>query len=153
MRSVWVLPGYEIPGNRRRKAFRGFPSGYWIAKANYRMVSSASTGGCDPKIIEFEKTHTLPVPDVEPRILITSLSKKVPLAKAVANALKKLNQRGTLYGADVDSDCLGQYFVDSFWKMPRTTDSNLPAILDYCFENKIQASSPLEMVNWNLGAA
>jgi len=95
-----------------------------------------------PKIIEFEKTHTLPVPDVEPRILITSLSKKVPLAKAVANALKKLNQRGTLYGADVDSDCLGQYFVDSFWKMPRTTDSNLPAILDYCFENKITSIIP-----------
>ena len=51
-------------------------------------------------------------------VLISSVSRKVPLVKAVRRALEKVGVEGKIIGADADSECIGGYFVDQFWKMP-----------------------------------
>jgi carbamoyl-phosphate synthase large subunit len=45
-------------------------------------------------------------------VLISSLSRKVPLLTAFREA------GATVWGGDVDSDCVGRYFADGFWEMP-----------------------------------
>ena len=45
-------------------------------------------------------------------VLITSLSRKVPLVAAFRKA------GAFVWGADVDPGCVGRYFTDAFWEMP-----------------------------------
>ena len=52
------------------------------------------------------------------KILVTSISRKVPLLLAVKEAGRKLGREVTVTGADLDPACPGQYFTDSFWLMP-----------------------------------
>ena len=44
-------------------------------------------------------------------VLITSISRKVPLIKAVKKAFAKLGNSGKVYGADASVDCVGRFFV------------------------------------------
>ena len=57
-----------------------------------------------------------------PRILVTSLSKKVPLLRELDKALKKISKHSTIIGADIDKQCIGSYFVDEFWQMPALSE-------------------------------
>jgi carbamoyl-phosphate synthase large subunit len=75
-------------------------------------------------------------------VLVTSLSKKVPLVLEVRKALGKLNADGKIHGADHDPDCLGRYFVDAFWKMPLTHELAPEEVIGYCTENDIKAIIP-----------
>jgi carbamoyl-phosphate synthase large subunit len=52
-------------------------------------------------------------------VLITSLSRKVPLLKAFQQALSRSASGGTVWGADSDPECVGRYFADRFWSMPK----------------------------------
>lgn len=70
-------------------------------------------------------------------ILVTSISKKVPLLKAVKKAGWKLNQRCRLIGADTNDYCIGKFFVDEFWIIPRIEELNIDDIIKYCFKNNI----------------
>jgi len=47
-------------------------------------------------------------------ILVTSLSRKVPLLQALAAA----PGAGRVWGADSDPECVGRWFADGFWEMP-----------------------------------
>jgi carbamoyl-phosphate synthase large subunit len=75
-------------------------------------------------------------------VLVTSISKKVPLLQAVRKAMAKLGGDNRLFGADLDPGCIGSYFVDAFWKMPRTSELSAEELIDYCRRNGIRAIIP-----------
>lgn len=96
-----------------------------------------------PEIIKFEKekadTHSS---ETKFNILVTSISKKIPMIKAVKQSSKKFSDNIQLYGGDIDISCLCRYFVDKFWNMPRLESSALEGIIKYCHENNIRAIIP-----------
>lgn len=70
-------------------------------------------------------------------ILVTSISRKVPLIKAVKEAVRKLNPSLKVIGADVDKNIVGRYFVDEFWHMPLLSKLNIDDVINYCHLHKI----------------
>lgn len=75
-------------------------------------------------------------------ILVTSISKKVPLIKAVRCSLLDLSIEGIIIGGDTNPDCIGAYFVDQFWEMPPTDDITIDYLIDYCRVNHVKAIIP-----------
>ncbi len=75
-------------------------------------------------------------------ILVTSISKKVPLLNALKHALKTLNLPGTLIGADTNPACIGRHFVDAFWQMPLQADLTCDTVLSFCRDNQIKLIIP-----------
>ncbi len=75
-------------------------------------------------------------------VLVTSISKKVPMLKAVRYALNRWNNNGHLYGGDVNEACIGRYFVDHFWHMPRLSELTAGSLIEYCLEHGIKAIIP-----------
>lgn len=75
-------------------------------------------------------------------VLVTSISKKVPLLHAIRKALSRLGGDGLLYGADLDPDCIGSHFVDEFWQMPRTSELAVETLIENCRANGIRAIIP-----------
>lgn len=65
-------------------------------------------------------------------VLITSISKKVPLVKAVRRAVQKVDPSGQLTGGDSDQDCVGKYFVDQFWQMPKLQGLSPEEFIAHC---------------------
>lgn len=71
-------------------------------------------------------------------ILITSLSRKVPLLNAVREALLASQGGGLVWGADSDPECVGHYFADRFWPMPTLDrDDAARRVLDFCAAEEI----------------
>ena len=70
-------------------------------------------------------------------ILVTSISKKVPLLKAIKKAGLKLNQQCQIIGADINDNCIGKFFVDKFWLIPKIEELNINDIIEYCFKYSI----------------
>lgn len=75
-------------------------------------------------------------------ILITSISKKVPLIKAVKSAALKLNTNVKIYGADSNSNIVGKYFVDDYWQMPHIKNLAPQLLISFCKQNNITAIIP-----------
>jgi len=75
-------------------------------------------------------------------ILVTSISKKIPLIKALRKASQKVGNSGKIIGADVNEDCLGKHFVDDFWKMPKIGDLKIEELLEYCTQNRVSCIIP-----------
>ena len=71
-------------------------------------------------------------------VLITSLSAKVPLIQAFRDAL----DGGTLWGGDADPGCVGRYFCDRFWHMPRLSGGAEDAVLEFCVREEIRLLVP-----------
>lgn len=69
-------------------------------------------------------------------VLITSLSKKLPLIQAVRRAFQRI------HGADSSSSCIGQYGVDHFWHCPLLRDLSPEDMIAYCQEHAIAAIIP-----------
>lgn len=70
-------------------------------------------------------------------ILVTSISKKVPLIKAVKKAAKKFKKDCVIFGGDSNANIVGKYFVDYFWLMPRIDELKTETLIDYCNQNYI----------------
>ena len=70
-------------------------------------------------------------------VLVTSISHKVPMLKAVRRAMTDHQSGMLLYGGDSNSASPGRYFVDRYWKMPQLDDSKFGVVLDYCRRQKI----------------
>ena len=70
-------------------------------------------------------------------ILITSLSKKIPLAKAVKKAAQKFGTHVKVYGGDIDAACIGRHFVDEFWQMPPINALTNEVLIEYCKKHHI----------------
>lgn len=76
-------------------------------------------------------------------VLVTSISKKIPLLQAVSKAIEKIDEHcGPLYGSDSDVNCIGKYAVDHFWHSPQISKTQIATILDYCAQSKIKAVIP-----------
>ena len=75
-------------------------------------------------------------------VLVTSISKKVPLLNAVRKAMDKLGAGGRLHGADLDPECIGRHFVDAFWMIPPTRELTAEMLIEYCRSNGIRAIIP-----------
>ncbi|HEV8051129.1 MAG TPA: ATP-grasp domain-containing protein [Parachlamydiaceae bacterium] len=74
-------------------------------------------------------------------ILVTSISKKVPLLKAVRKSMEKLDL-GKVYGGDSNLSCIGRYFVDEFWHMPPQTALTVQDLISFCNTHAIKAIIP-----------
>lgn len=75
-------------------------------------------------------------------VLITSISKKIPLIRQVQKACNKLNLNSLVYGADANNEAIGKFFVDHFWHMPRLNDLMIDDLLNFCKSNNIRAIIP-----------
>lgn len=89
-----------------------------------------------PEIINYEQKKREKFEELR-NVLITSISKKVPLIKAVKRGVKKINSSIKVYGGDVDSNCIGKYFVDEFWQMPKLEELSEYDLLNFCKKNNI----------------
>ena len=96
-----------------------------------------------PEIIEYEKNNRLRASEPEPfNILVTSISRKIPLLKSVRKAAQKILPDIKIYGGDIDSTCIGKYFTDDFWSMPSISKLTEDDLLAYCRQNNIRCIIP-----------
>lgn len=82
---------------------------------------------------------------LEPRTvstLVTSLSTKAHIPKAVRSAMQALSIEGTVWGGDVDPQAVAQLEVDSFWEMPRLADVDGPELATACRDRGIRLLIP-----------
>lgn len=84
-----------------------------------------------PEIIDFEK-HQLSKTKNKYRnnILISSASRKIPLARSIIEAKKRLANDSSLYAGDVDKTALAQFVCDGFIELPKTTEDNINNFLE-----------------------
>ncbi len=75
-------------------------------------------------------------------ILITSIAAKVPLINCVLESKNKFDKSIRVYGADIDKSCIGQYFVDSFYIMPKINILKINDFIDGCNEKNIKYIIP-----------
>lgn len=75
-------------------------------------------------------------------VLVTSVSRKIPLVREVRKALEKFSPGSRIIGADCDAGCVGSYFVDAFWEMPLQEDLSVEELTDYCLKHQISAIIP-----------
>ncbi|NSL89781.1 GNAT family N-acetyltransferase [Chitinophaga sp. Mgbs1] len=75
-------------------------------------------------------------------VLITSVSRKVPLIEAVRKAVVKTGRNVAIYGADTSELAIGRHFVDVFWQMPLLKELSAEALIAYCKANRITTIIP-----------
>jgi carbamoyl-phosphate synthase large subunit len=107
-----------------------------------------------PKLIDYERQVLNGKQSQSPsfNVLVTSISNKVPLLKAVKNAVMKLGSETTVIGGDSKPDAVGKYFVDQYWHMPHASDENRSVIIEFIRKNNIRAVIPTrdgELLFWS----
>lgn len=75
-------------------------------------------------------------------VLVTSISKKVPLLVAIRHAFSAYGWPCTLHGGDADATCIGHYWVDHFWPMPLLKDLPVEELIAYCTAQGITVIFP-----------
>ena len=70
-------------------------------------------------------------------VLITSISKKIPMIKSVLKAVSKVNSYIKVYGGDSNSLSIGKFFVDEFWVMPKLKRLRPEKLINFCKNNNI----------------
>lgn len=75
-------------------------------------------------------------------VLITSISTKVPLIRAVRQAMERVDSGARLYGADSSASAIGRYFVDVFWQMPVLKQLDMAEFVTYCADHRITKVIP-----------
>lgn len=75
-------------------------------------------------------------------VLVSSISKKIPLVKVIKSAAEKMSVKGKVIGADADSECIGKYFVDQFWEMPHLSEISPEEFISYCQFYKVNRVIP-----------
>ncbi len=78
----------------------------------------------------------------KPRILVTSISKKVPLLQELERSLKKISLSSSIVGADSDEQCIASYFINEFWHMPKLEDLSVGTLINNLIELKITGIIP-----------
>lgn len=69
--------------------------------------------------------------------LVTSLSTKAHIPRAVRSAMRALNIEGTVWGGDVDPEAVARLEVDDFWEMPRLAEVDGPELAAACRDRGI----------------
>jgi carbamoyl-phosphate synthase large subunit len=106
-----------------------------------------------PELIAYEKEALKCEQTGTPafNVLVTSISNKIPLLKAVRHAVRKIGSKTTVIGGDSNPEAMGRYFVDQFWQMPPTSDDNRGLIVEFIKKNNIRAIVPTrdgELLFW-----
>ncbi|SDF57702.1 carbamoyl-phosphate synthase large subunit [Methanolobus vulcani] len=78
----------------------------------------------------------------ESNILVTSVSKKIPLIRSLRKASLMFGNKVKIFGADSNNNCIGKYFVDEFWNMPLLDQMNIEYLIDYCKNHGISYIVP-----------
>ncbi|MHA7579393.1 ATP-grasp domain-containing protein [Paenibacillus vandeheii] len=73
---------------------------------------------------------------------MTSINQKVPMIKAINNALRRACPEAILYGADSNADCIGKYWTDAFWVCPSLDQMSVKELIMYCKEKNISMIIP-----------
>jgi carbamoyl-phosphate synthase large subunit len=96
------------------------------------------------KLIAFERNELEnPTPHPEQsNVLITSISKKIPLINAVRQAAIKSALFEFVFGCDSNPFCIGQYDVDEFWNSPPFENLPIEDFVSYCQSKKVKAIIP-----------
>ncbi|MDF2667956.1 MAG: carbamoyl-phosphate synthase [Paenibacillus sp.] len=76
------------------------------------------------------------------RVLVTSISKKVPLIKNIKNALSKCGPDYILVGGDIDPGCIARNFTEDFWEMPNISDLSIEVFIEMLQSRDIQFIIP-----------
>lgn len=112
-------------------------------KATFSWVPQETLASAIPKIVAHEKRSALPAAaPTQGGVLITSLSKKVPLIRAVRQAMQKIGQFTSVYGADSQPHPLAQSFVDQLWHCPHGDKLTPEAVIAYCQAHHLTALIP-----------
>jgi carbamoyl-phosphate synthase large subunit len=94
-----------------------------------------------PHIIAFEKDKLVQSIEESQQFplntLVTSVSQKVPLIKALRKAYEKIGNQGRIIGADLNLEVIGKYFTDDFWNMPRLSSLSIEEFIRYCNQHQI----------------
>ncbi|MFC4599649.1 NAD-dependent epimerase/dehydratase family protein [Cohnella hongkongensis] len=94
-------------------------------------------------IAHYRQVRTAEPADAEAaNVLVTSLSRKVPLVKCLRQANERLGGRRLIYGADSNPEAIGRHFVDGFWPMPRLDQLPLTELVSYCRKHGIRSIIP-----------
>ncbi len=75
-------------------------------------------------------------------VLISSVSRKIPLIHAVEKSLKKLSVPSSLIAGDSDKNCIGIYFVDDFIVFPALEELTPELFISLCQYHEINAVIP-----------
>jgi UDP-2,4-diacetamido-2,4,6-trideoxy-beta-L-altropyranose hydrolase len=75
-------------------------------------------------------------------VLITSASKKIPLVKAMQNAVRKIHPDAKVIAGDICKDALSSFVADKFWVMPKANEENVLDIINSCHSNNIRIIFP-----------
>src|SRR5579862_8150928 len=70
-------------------------------------------------------------------VLVTSISRKVPMLTAVREAIERQGITGSLIGADANENCIGKYFVDQFWNTPGLRADHGNDFIEECVEGGV----------------
>jgi carbamoyl-phosphate synthase large subunit len=62
-------------------------------------------------------------------VLLSSASNKVPLLKALQDAVKRIDDKGIVTAGDMNSHVITRHLCDDFWQMPATNESNTDEII------------------------
>lgn len=84
-----------------------------------------------------ETSETQPV-----SILITSVSKKVPMVSAVRKAADKYHNCCQVFGADSNNKCSGRFFVDGFWTIPNDNVLRPAHVISWCRQHNVSVIVP-----------
>lgn len=101
-----------------------------------------------PEIIHFEKKRLsedfLRSGKKRPldSLLITSASKKIPLARELRRAAIRLDKEIKIIAGDCDLDALAQFEADSFWNMPRLDEISIDALIQECQAREVSVIFP-----------
>lgn len=99
-----------------------------------------------PKLIEYEKKQLelreKPESHRSASVLITSISKKMPLVEAVRNATLTFGEFRKIHGCDSDAFCIAQYGVDQFWHCQPLEKLTAEQVIAYCKNHEITAIIP-----------
>ncbi|MBA3722719.1 MAG: ATP-grasp domain-containing protein [Parachlamydiaceae bacterium] len=96
------------------------------------------------KLIDFERLNieNLKIIESPLGILITSISKKIPLLQAVRQGIDKLGHYKFIHGCDTDENCIGYYGVDTFWHCPKLSQMTVESVITYCKQHSIKSIIP-----------
>lgn len=75
-------------------------------------------------------------------VLISSVSKKIPLIQAVRKACRHVAQFSRVCGMDAQEKVIGRYFVDHFWHCASLDKLAIEEVIDYCHAQSIKAIIP-----------
>lgn len=96
------------------------------------------------RVVAFERARgaRAPVEIPAPRVLVSSASRKVPLVRALMQAADRVDAAVRIVAGDLDPRALTAHVAHEFWAMPRTTDTELDALLAGCRARHIRQILP-----------